>query len=52
MKIWYYIASSNTNSKVIHGYFIYEDRVGIISNMNLVKMPFIEIINTQFEFLG
>ena len=54
MTIWFYIASSITNSKVIHADFIYEDKVevGIISNMNLVKMPFSEITNKQFEFLG
>ncbi|MEJ2277391.1 MAG: hypothetical protein P8Y70_06530, partial [Candidatus Lokiarchaeota archaeon] len=40
--IWFYIACSITNTKIIHGDFIYEGNreAGIISNMELITIPF------------
>ena len=53
MVIWLYIACSITNSRIIHGDFIYEDskEVGITSNMELPTIPFPLISDKQFEFL-
>ncbi|MFX1344118.1 MAG: DUF6293 family protein [Promethearchaeota archaeon] len=53
MVIWFYIACSITNTKIIHGDFIYEGRneVGIYSNMELPRIPFQLITDKQFEFL-
>ena len=54
MTIWFYLACSITKTKVIHGDFIYEgkEEVGILSNIELVKIPFKQITDKQFEFLG
>jgi len=53
MVIWLYIACSITNTKIIHGDFIYEEsrEVGIYSNMELPTIPFQIITDKQFEFL-
>jgi len=53
MVIWLYIACSITNTKIIHGDFIYEGskEVGIYSNMELPTIPFQIITDKQFEFL-
>ena len=53
MVIWLYIACSITNTRIIHGDFIYEGskEVGIYSNMNLPTIPFQLITDKQFEFL-
>ncbi len=53
MVIWLYIASSITNTKIIHGDFIYEGskEVGIYHNMELPTIPFHVITDKQFEFL-
>lgn len=53
MIIWFYIACSITNTRVIHGDFIYEGskEVGIYSNMNLPTIPFQVLTDKQFEFL-
>jgi len=53
MVIWLYIACSITNTRIIHGDFIYEgsEEVGIYSNMNLPTIPFPLISVKQFEFL-
>ena len=53
MVIWLYIACSITNTKIIHGDFIYEGskEVGIYQNMVLPTIPFQLITNKQFEFL-
>ena len=53
MVIWLYIACSITNTKIIHGNFIYEGskEVGIYSNMNLPTLPFQLITDKQLEFL-
>ena len=53
MVIWLYIACSITNTRIIHGDFIYEGskEVGIYSNMNLPTIPFPLISVKQFEFL-
>ncbi len=53
MVIWLYIACSITNTKIIHGDYIYEGpkEVGIYSNMNLITIPFQLITDKQFEFL-
>ena len=42
-----------TNTKVIHGDFIYEEskEVGIYSNMSLPTIPFQLLTDKQFEFL-
>ena len=51
--IWFYIACSITNTKVIHGDFIYEknEEVGIYSNLVLDIIPFQTLTDKQFEFL-
>jgi len=51
--IWFYIASSITNTKIIHGDFIYEKNkeVGIYSNLVLDTIPFQTLTDKQFEFL-
>lgn len=53
MVIWLYIACSITNTRIIHGDFIYEGRkeVGIYSNMDLPTIHFHSISDKQFEFL-
>ena len=53
MDIWIYIASSITNTRVIHGDFIYEKNkeVGIYSNVELQTIPFQSLTDKQFEFL-
>jgi len=53
MVIWLYIACSITNTRIIHGDFIYEGskEVGIYSNMNIPTIPFQLITDKQFEFL-
>ncbi len=53
MDIWFYIASSITNTRVIHGDFIYEknEEVGIYSNVELQTIPFQSLTDKQFEFL-
>jgi len=54
MDIWFYIASSITNTRVIHGDFIYEknEEVGIYSNVELQTIPFQSLTDKQFEFLA
>ena len=53
MDIWFYIACSLTNTRLIHGDFIYEknEEVGINSNIELTMIPFPSITDKQFEFL-
>ncbi len=53
MVIWLYIACSITNTKIVHGDYIYEGskEVGIYSNMTLTTIPFQLITDKQFEFL-
>jgi hypothetical protein len=53
MDIWFYLASSMTNSRIIHGDFIYEknEEVGIYSNVELLAIPFQSLTEKQFEFL-
>ena len=53
MDIWFYIACSLTNTRLIHGDFIYEknEEVGIYSNVELTTIPFPSLTNKQFEFL-
>lgn len=53
MVIWLYIACSITNTRIIHGEFIYEksEEVGIYSNMNLTTIPFQPLTDKQLEFL-
>lgn len=53
MDIWFYIASSITNTRIIHGDFIYEKNkeVGIYSNVELQTIPFQSLTDKQFEFL-
>ncbi|KKM72546.1 hypothetical protein LCGC14_1419400 [marine sediment metagenome] len=53
MVIWLYLACSITNTKIIHGEFIYEGskEVGIYHNMELPNIPFQVITDKQFEFL-
>lgn len=53
MVIWLYIACSITNTRIIHGDFIYEgsEEVGIYSNMDLPTIHFQLISDKQFEFL-
>jgi len=54
MDIWFYIANSITNTRVIHGDFIYEKNkeVGIYSNVELQTIPFQSLTDKQFEFLA
>ena len=53
MDIWFYIACSITNTRIIHGDFIYEKNleVGITSNVELTTVPFPSLTPKQFEFL-
>ena len=53
MDIWFYIACSLTNTRLIHGDFVYEknEEVGIYSNIELTKIPFPSLTVKQFEFL-
>ncbi len=53
MDIWFYIACSITNTRIIHGDFIYEknEEVGIYSNVELTTVPFPSLTDKQFEFL-
>ena len=53
MDIWFYIACSITNTRIIHGDFIYEknEEVGIYSNVELTTVPFPSLTEKQFEFL-
>jgi hypothetical protein len=53
MDIWFYIASCITNTRIIHGDFIYEDNqeVGINSNVELISLPFQSLTDKQVEFL-
>jgi len=53
MDIWFYLASSITNSRIIHGDFIYEknEEVGIYSNIEVPQIPFQTLTDKQFEFL-
>ncbi len=53
MDIWFYVACSITNTKIIHGDFIYEKNkeVGIYSNVELQTIPFQTPTDKQFEFL-
>jgi hypothetical protein len=53
MDIWFYIACSITDTRIIHGDFIYEENeeVGIYSNVELTIVPFPSLTDKQFEFL-
>lgn len=53
MDIWFYIACSLTNTRLIHGDFVYEknEEVGIYSNIELTMIPFPSLTDKQFEFL-
>jgi len=53
MDIWFYIACSITNTRIIHGDFIYEknQEVGINSNVQLTTVPFPSLTSKQFEFM-
>jgi len=53
MDIWFYVACSITDTKIIHGDFIYEknEEVGIYSNVELQTIPFQTLTDKQFEFL-
>ena len=53
MDIWFYVACSITDTKIIHGDFIYEKNkeVGIYSNDELQTIPFQRLTGKQFEFL-
>jgi hypothetical protein len=53
MDIWFYIACCITNTRIIHGDFIYENNieVGINSNVELVSLPFQSLTDKQVEFL-
>jgi len=53
MDIWFYIACCLTNTRLIHGDFIYEknQEVGIYSNIELTTIPFPSLTDKQFEFL-
>lgn len=53
MIIWFYIACTITNTEIIHGDFKYRENieVGIIKNMNLVRIPLSTPTMMQFEFL-
>jgi len=53
MDIWFYIACSITNTRIIHGDFIYEknQEVGINSNVELTTIPFPSLTSKQFEFM-
>ncbi len=53
MSIWFYIACSITNTKIIHADYRYEgnEEVGINSNVELITLPYTNITDKQFEFL-
>ncbi len=53
MNIWFYIACSITNTKIIYADYKYEDieEVGINSNVKFITLPFNNITDKQFEFL-
>ena len=53
MDIWFYLGCSITNTKIIHGDFIYKGReeVGINNNVELVKIPLDKLTLHQFKFL-
>jgi len=53
MAIWFYIACTITNTEIIHGDFKYKENieVGIIQNMNLVRLSLNSPTIMQFEFL-
>lgn len=53
MCIWFYIACSITNTRIIHADYIYKgsEEVGINSNFDLVVIPSYGITDKQFEFL-
>jgi hypothetical protein len=53
MDIWFYLASSITNSRILHGDFIYEknEEVGIYSNIEIPSIPFQVLTDKQLEFL-
>jgi hypothetical protein len=53
MDIWFYLASSITNSRIVHGDFIYEknEEVGIYSNIEIPSIPFQGLTDKQLEFL-
>ncbi len=53
MNIWFYIACSITDTKIIHADYKYEgnEEVGINSNVELITLPFNNITEKQFEFL-
>jgi len=54
INVWFYIACSITNTRIIHGDYIYEGKqeVGITSNINLTNIPLSSITKKQFEFLS
>ena len=54
LDIWLYLASSITNTRIIHGDFIYdgEVEVGIYKNDDLKTVSRGEITDKQFEFLN
>ena len=53
MDIWFYIACSLTNTRIIHGDFIYEKNieVGINANVELTTVPFPTLTTKQFGFM-
>lgn len=53
MDIWFYIACCMTNTRMIHGDFIYEENVevGINSNIELASIPIQSLTDKQVEFL-
>jgi len=53
MDIWFYIACCLSNTRLIHGDFVYEknQEVGIYSNLELTTIPFPSLSEKQFEFL-
>ena len=53
MDIWFYIACCLSNTRLIHGDFIYEknQEVGIYSNIELTTIPFPSLTDKQFEFM-
>jgi len=53
MSIWFYLACSITNTKIIHADYKYEgnEEVGINSNVEIITLPFNNITDKQFEFL-
>ncbi len=53
INVWFYIAASLTESRLIHADYIYEEKVevGINKNDELILIPFFTITEKQFEFL-